>query len=162
MGLGVQELEDLHLGPSSLTFWEENKPRQVSMDCDKSLKLRDADVWTWRRRVVLALGGLPRMQAEGFYSLAGLSGGLALEEPDVWRVVMNAIKSLPRVPDLTYLCTEAKASEGTRIRWAYHYALMDCWSLPLMHALRTLRRLESVSFFATLCSGRVTPTPSSL
>lgn len=106
--LGVQELEDLHLGPSSLTFWEENKPRQVSMDCDKSLKLRDADVWTWRRRVVLALGGLPRMQAQGVYSLEGLSGNLALEELEMWRVVINAIRSLPRVPDLTYLCTEVQ------------------------------------------------------
>ena len=24
--LGVQELTEMHLGPSSLTFWEENRP----------------------------------------------------------------------------------------------------------------------------------------
>merc|ERR1712157_711320 len=59
--LGVHELKDMHLGPSSLTFWEDNRPRRVSMDCNLGLLLKHPDIWTLRRRLILAVAGLPSL-----------------------------------------------------------------------------------------------------
>eukprot|EP00933_Yihiella_yeosuensis_P006263 TRINITY_DN11096_c0_g1_i3.p1 TRINITY_DN11096_c0_g1~~TRINITY_DN11096_c0_g1_i3.p1 ORF type:complete len:565 (-),score=90.58 TRINITY_DN11096_c0_g1_i3:376-1848(-) len=95
--LGVQELTDMHLGPESLTYWEDNKPRGISDDCNLAMLLQDSTLWTYRRRVVLALGGLPPPPA-GLWSNSEVSAE--------WQSVLTALKSLRRLPDLVYLCTE--------------------------------------------------------
>ncbi|CAE7456365.1 unnamed protein product [Symbiodinium natans] len=92
--LGVQELTEMHLGPESLTFWKENKPRQISDDCNKGLLRANSHLWAFRRRVVLALGGLPPA-----------AWPFPDQVPDEWRLPLAAISRLPQRPDLTYLCT---------------------------------------------------------
>lgn len=92
--LGVQELTEMHLGPESLTKWPENRPRNVSDDCNQCLlQKRSTKLWAFRRRVVLALAGLP--------SAAGLPSEVSPE----WESVLASIKRLSNWPDLTYLCT---------------------------------------------------------
>jgi len=92
--LGVQELTEMHLGPESLTKWPENRPRDISDDCNQCLvQKRSTKLWAFRRRVVLALGGLP--------SAEGLPAQVSTE----WESVLATIKRLSSWPDLTYLCT---------------------------------------------------------
>ncbi|CAE7874382.1 hypothetical protein AK812_SmicGene14030 [Symbiodinium microadriaticum] len=103
--LGVQELTEFHLGPESLTFWEENKPRQISDDCNKGLLRANSHIWALRRRVVLALGGLP----PAVWPIPD-------QVPKEWAPPLAAISRLRQLPDLTYLCTsgwnEASHSSG--------------------------------------------------
>ncbi|CAE8628909.1 unnamed protein product [Polarella glacialis] len=94
--LGVQELTNMHLGPESLTFWDDNKPRAISDDCNRALLSQHPQIWAYRRRVVLALGGLPPPPP--------LESQTAVSKE--WRSAMDAVKRMSRLPDLTYLCTE--------------------------------------------------------
>jgi len=114
--VGVQELKDMHLGPSSLTFWQENRPRQVSMDCNSALLQLQPDLWARRRRLVLAIGGLPPIS-----SLPAQTEDITCANPKgkptsqhfrskaSWSDVVSALQNLPRTPDLTYLCTSISA-----------------------------------------------------
>mmetsp|Transcript_26551 Transcript_26551/g.61796 ORF Transcript_26551/g.61796 Transcript_26551/m.61796 type:complete len:529 (-) Transcript_26551:45-1631(-) len=99
--LGVQELTEMHLGPESLTKWVENRPRQISDDCNKGLLSDNSQLWAFRRRVVLGLGGLP-------------PGRWPIPEqvPKDWLPVLSAISRLPRMPDLTYLCSSDWDKDG--------------------------------------------------
>eukprot|EP00435_Cladocopium_sp_Y103_P017473 s90_g4.t1 len=99
--LGVQELTEMHLGPESLTKWPQNRPRNVSDDCNQCLLQKRSKLWAFRRRVVLALAGLP--------SAAGLPAEVSPE----WESVLASIKRLSNWPDLTYLCTAGwEGSDG--------------------------------------------------
>lgn len=100
--LGVQELRDLHLGPSSLTLWKENPPQAVSMKCNLSLLRMFPDIWVHRRRVVLAVDGLP-----------ALAGPTLVDGPD-WPAALATLGALPHAPDLVYLCSKvADGAVGT-------------------------------------------------
>jgi len=111
--LGVTELREMHLGPESLTYWDENKPRRVSEECNDSLLRVYADIWSWRRRLVLAVGGLPPFdlpsQAVGGkrgVTLGEVEGSRSLVKSGEWGRVFELLKRLPRGADLTYLCTK--------------------------------------------------------
>jgi len=135
--LGVTELREMHLGPESLTYWEENRPRQVSEECNDSLLRLQADIWAWRRRLVLAVGGLPPWQLSSFTSgaaaaqtdeqllldreraaavAAAVPGSgdepqSSLTASGEWGDALDVFRQLPRTPDLTYLCTQNAATE---------------------------------------------------
>lgn len=105
--MGVQELTDLHLGPSSLTFWKENKPKQVSMDCNAALLEHFPEIWSFRRRVVLIVAGLPPLPPRPSIDFVS-------EEPlaDGWEDAFAVLDALQQTPDLTYLCS-SQTSETT-------------------------------------------------
>lgn len=134
--LGVTELKEMHLGPESLTYWEENRPRQVSMDCNDSLLRLQADIWAWRRRLVLAVGGLPPWQKSlasaapaaltddavardkaaaiaAAVPTSSVVNQLSRMASGEWGGVLDVFRRLPRAPDLTYLCTQHAVSEIT-------------------------------------------------
>lgn len=102
--LGVTELKDLHLGPSSLTFWKENRPKKVSEDCNLSLLQMYADLWKLRRRTVIAINGLP-----AFIDMPTPSARM---QGPRWEEVFAVLKRLPHVPDLVYLCSESRDALG--------------------------------------------------
>merc|ERR1712048_382162 len=84
-----------------LTYWQENKPREISMECNESLL----------RRLILALGGLPPLlpapqtTARREPTVSASSTSLAAAEE--WSEALSALrKLLLPSPDLTYLCTE--------------------------------------------------------
>eukprot|EP00927_Polykrikos_kofoidii_P061977 TRINITY_DN56799_c0_g1_i1.p1 TRINITY_DN56799_c0_g1~~TRINITY_DN56799_c0_g1_i1.p1 ORF type:complete len:532 (-),score=85.85 TRINITY_DN56799_c0_g1_i1:122-1717(-) len=113
--LGVQELTHFHLGPSSLTKWKENRPRQVSKECNEGLLRHDPNIWALRRRVVLSLAGLPPMPAqlpgegETRWDVASGTSASALAWL-VWsKQLLKVVQKLPRQPDLVYVCTSFKA-----------------------------------------------------
>jgi len=112
--MGVTEIADMHLGPSSLTHWQENKPRRVSEECNDSLQKLYADIWSWRRRLVLTVGGLPPLSPvaqpaaadEPTVAFDTVGSSAALTATDEWGQLFRLIKQLPRAPDLVYLCTQ--------------------------------------------------------
>lgn len=126
--LGVQELKEMHLGPSSLTLWEENKPREVSEKCNGSLLRLYNDLWACRRRVVLSLGGLPPLALQKGsiqIDISLLSDGksdptlssASLVASEMWGEALSSLSGLPGRIDLVYLCTEASDLHvGTRDR----------------------------------------------
>eukprot|EP00929_Paragymnodinium_shiwhaense_P077215 TRINITY_DN39760_c0_g1_i2.p1 TRINITY_DN39760_c0_g1~~TRINITY_DN39760_c0_g1_i2.p1 ORF type:complete len:377 (+),score=47.17 TRINITY_DN39760_c0_g1_i2:88-1218(+) len=104
--LGVQELTQYHLGPSSLTKWKENRPRQISADCNVGLLRVYPNLWALRRRTVVSVAGLPPVPEAD-------TGALPWKLPDLerlpaWRHVKQVLERLqsPR-PDQVYLCTQA-------------------------------------------------------
>jgi len=119
--LGVQELKDMHLGPSSLTFWQENRPRQVNIECNEALVRANPGIWVWRRRLVLSVGGLPPLLFSapplhsGSLSVAQVidGGSEAAVIAGAWREALRALRQLPRAPDLTYLCTAVSSGHAT-------------------------------------------------
>ncbi|CAK9065203.1 unnamed protein product [Durusdinium trenchii] len=98
--LGVQELTEMHLGPESLTLWPENRPRNVSDDCNQCLVAQRSGLWAFRRRVVLALSGLPSAQ------------GLPEQVSPEWQSLLASLRRLSAMPDLVYLCTDGWEAEG--------------------------------------------------
>ncbi|CAJ1396399.1 unnamed protein product [Effrenium voratum] len=115
--LGVQELRDMHLGPESLTYWPENRPRTVSDDCNQGLLQANPGLWTFRRRVVLSLGGLPLEESEASRSERHVHSPLEkmvlfCQVSAAWQEVLASIKRLSRWPDLTYLCSPGWEKEG--------------------------------------------------
>eukprot|EP00928_Gymnodinium_smaydae_P040161 TRINITY_DN27284_c0_g1_i1.p1 TRINITY_DN27284_c0_g1~~TRINITY_DN27284_c0_g1_i1.p1 ORF type:complete len:471 (+),score=108.96 TRINITY_DN27284_c0_g1_i1:201-1415(+) len=103
--LGVQELKEFHLGPSSLTMWQENKPREVSEKCNDSLLRKLPSLWQLRRRLVLALGGL-------HLTVKDLESANALGALAPLRRVLEQLKRLQQPPDLVYICTAASGPGG--------------------------------------------------
>eukprot|EP00929_Paragymnodinium_shiwhaense_P091752 TRINITY_DN51656_c0_g1_i1.p1 TRINITY_DN51656_c0_g1~~TRINITY_DN51656_c0_g1_i1.p1 ORF type:complete len:568 (-),score=114.44 TRINITY_DN51656_c0_g1_i1:12-1604(-) len=109
--LGVQELPELHLGPSSLTFWKENKPRTINRDCNAGLLSKYPDVWALRRRLVLSVAGLPAAPRKG----SGRALADHLRASEEWTMVFEVLRQLPREPDLVYLCTDTGSPDGAAV-----------------------------------------------
>eukprot|EP00913_Durusdinium_trenchii_P034571 g32342.t1 len=97
---GLRELTEMHLGPESLTLWPENRPRNVSDDCNQCLVAQRSGLWAFRRRVVLALSGLPSAQ------------GLPEQVSPEWQSLLASLRRLSAMPDLVYLCTDGWEAEG--------------------------------------------------
>merc|ERR1711879_862161 len=108
--LGVSELTEFHLGPSSLTFWKENKPRRVSHECNDGLVRRDPDIWRLRRRLVLVVAGLPPVPA--MHIRAGLDEPwhTHLAAARGWDKASSLMRQLPLRADLIYLCTDISSA----------------------------------------------------
>lgn len=112
----VSELRDMHLGPESLTYWEENKAKVVSETCNDALLQLYPDIWSWRRRLVLAVGGLPLLPPPPPLPPGALPAELRREAIRVqaaspplgeWVEVLDQLRRLPYRVDLTYLCTSS-------------------------------------------------------
>lgn len=103
--LGVEELTDMHLGPSSLTKWKENKPRDISEKCNDSLLRMLPGLWKLRSRILFSMGGLRVHMKE--VEERPLVGDLARALR-----VLEALREIGSAPDMTYLCTAERGSSS--------------------------------------------------